>query len=89
MKNKIDKDTALARIKVLIDKYYEDVGREIFDDIDMERINLIDSIEEVLEQVDIETKNIIVEKLRLDEVGKERVVDEKERDIEEFEDLFK
>jgi len=70
MKEKIDKETALARIKVLIDRYFEDVGREIFDDIDMERINLIDDIELVLEQVDIETKNIIVEKLRLDERSK-------------------
>jgi len=69
-KQKIDKDTALARIKVLISKYYEDVGREIFDDIDEERAELIDSIEEVLEQVDIDTKILIVEKLRLDEETK-------------------
>lgn len=68
--NKIDKDTALARIKVLIDKYFEDVGREIFDDIEIERMQLIEDIEAVLEQVDIETKNLIVEKLRLDEETK-------------------
>lgn len=75
MKEKLNKDTALARIKVLIDRYFEDVGREVFDDIDMERINLIDEIELALEQVDIETKNIIIEKLRLDEKGKRGVLE--------------
>ena len=75
MKEKLNKDTALARIKVLIDRYFEDVGREVFDDIEMERINLIDEIELTLEQVDIETKNIIIEKLRLDEKGKRGVLE--------------
>ncbi len=68
--NKIDKDTALSRIKVLIDNFYSKVGREIIDDVDEARMELIDEIELVLEQVDIETKNLIVEKLRLDEETK-------------------
>ena len=70
MKDKIDKDTALARIKVLIDDFFSKVGREIIDDVDEARMDLIDEIEVVLEQTDIETKNIIIEKLRLDEETK-------------------
>ncbi len=70
MKDKIDKDTALARIKVLIDDFFSKVGREIIDDVDEARMDLIDEIELVLEQTDIETKNIIIEKLRLDEETK-------------------
>ncbi len=70
MKDKIDKDTALARIKVLIDDFYSKVGRELFDDIEEERMDLIDEIELVLEQVDIDVKHIVIEKLRLDEKTK-------------------
>ena len=63
---KLDKDTALARIKVLIDRYFENIGRELFDDIEAERMNLIDDIEDVLEQVNINLKNIILERFKLD-----------------------
>ena len=70
MKEKLDKDTALARIKVLIDDFYSKVGRELFDDIEEERMDLIDEIELVLEQVDIDVKHIVIEKLRLDEKTK-------------------
>ncbi len=58
MKEKLDKDTALARIKVLIDDFYSKVGRELFDDIEEERMDLIDEIALVLEQVDIDVKHI-------------------------------
>ena len=63
---KLNKDTALAKIKVLISKYYEDVGRIVFDDVDEMRIELIEAIEDVLNEVEIDTKRIILEKFKLD-----------------------
>ena len=71
----LNKDTALAKIKVLIDKYFEDVGREVFNDIDFERMKLIEEIDYVLKQVDIETKNLIIERLSLDNERGERTWD--------------
>ena len=66
MKKKYDKDTALAKISVIINDFYSRVGREIIDDVDIAREELIMEIEGILEQVDIKTKNIIVEKLEID-----------------------
>jgi len=63
---KLDKDTALAKISVIINDFYSKVGREIIDDVDIAREQLIEDIEGILEQVDIKTKNIIVEKLEID-----------------------
>ena len=64
---KITNEEALAKIKVWIQKYFEDVGREIVDDVDSARISLIDEIEDIIYNTEIPTKNIITEKLELDE----------------------
>lgn len=69
---KLDKETALAKISAIIKKHFEDVGREVVDDIEMAKDELIDRIEEVLNQTDISVKHLVVEKLEIDnEVKKE------------------
>ena len=71
MTEKLNKETALAKIKVLINKFYEDAGRG-FIDTDVAREELIAEIEDVLEKVDIETKNIIIERLELDKLNNKK-----------------
>ena len=63
---KYDKDTALAKIKVLISNFYERAGREEIE-ADAERSELINDIEEVLDNTEISTKHLVIEKLQLDE----------------------
>ncbi len=63
---KINNERALASIKVKINKYFEDIGRDIFDDIDMARIDLIDDIEDVLDNTEISPKQLILEKFDLE-----------------------
>ena len=63
---KINNERALAKIKVKINKYFEDIGRDIFDDIDMARIDLIDDIEDVLDNTEISPKQLILEKFDLE-----------------------
>ncbi len=60
---KIDKDIALAKIKIRINKYFEDVGREIFEDVDSARIELINDIDDILDDTEISKKHLIIEKL--------------------------
>ena len=63
---KMDKDIALAKIKVNINKYFEDVGREIFEDIDLARIDLIDEIDDILDKTEISPKDLIIEKFNIE-----------------------
>lgn len=68
---KIDKDTALAKIKVLISLYFEKVGRgEVENDYNGE-IDLIHDIDNIIDDTDIDVKNIIIEKLELDKTRHE------------------
>ncbi len=62
---KYNKDEALAKIKAKISDFYEKVGRDIIE-IDEERQNLIDSIDEILNQTDISVKHLVIERLELD-----------------------
>ncbi len=66
MVSKFDSDTALAKITVLINRYFERVGRGESNESYNEEINLIHDIEEVLDNTDIDTKKVIIEKLELD-----------------------
>lgn len=66
MDKKIDKDTALARIKVLINIYFGRVGRGEIEDNYNGEIDLIHSIDEVLDNTEIDTKRLILESLELD-----------------------
>lgn len=66
MGDKLDKDTALAKVKVLIGNYYEEKGRgELQNSYNAEQ-ELLDEIDEVLGNTSIDIKNIIIEKLELD-----------------------
>ena len=66
MKKKLDKDESLAKIKAMINKYYEDIGREIIDDSEGAKQELIEEIDEVLNQTEISVKHLVIEKLDLD-----------------------
>ena len=66
MKKKLDKDESLAKIKAMINKYYEDIGREIIDDSEGAKQELIEEIDEVLNQTEISVKHLVIEKLELD-----------------------
>ena len=57
---------ALAKIKVLIGFFYEEIGREIVDDIEIAREELIQKIDDVLRKVEIPAKNVVIEKMELD-----------------------
>jgi len=72
MKKKLDKDTALAKISAIIKKHFEDIGREIVDDVETSKDELIDEIDEILNQTEISVKHLVIEKLELDnEIKKE------------------
>ena len=63
---KYTKDEALAKIKVLMSQFYEDVGREEFEDVDSQRATLIVEIDEILSKADISSKHLIMERFKLD-----------------------
>lgn len=66
---KYDQNIGLAKIKVLIQKFYERVGRQGGEDIEMdaERSELIDDIEEILDNTEISSKHLIIERLEADD----------------------
>ena len=66
--DKLDSETALAKIKVLINVYFEKVGRGEVVDSYAGEINLIHDIEEVLDNANIDTKKVIIERLELDKI---------------------
>lgn len=68
MTNKLDSDTALAKIRVIISRYYEKKGRGDFNDSYCDIEELLDVIDDILEEVDIDPKKVIIEKLEFDEV---------------------
>ena len=63
---KYNKDEALAKINTLISNFYERVGREDMIEIDTERSELVEDIEDILNNTDISTKHIIIETLELE-----------------------
>lgn len=65
---KYDKDEALAKVKALISNFYERAGREGREDMEMdaEKSELIDDIEEILNNTEISAKHLIVEILELE-----------------------
>ena len=63
---KYDKDEALAKIKTKISIFYERVGREE-EEPDVERGELIDDIEDILNNTEISAKHLVIEKLQQDE----------------------
>jgi len=73
MTEKLKKEEALARIKALISKYYEDIGRKIEEYPDETKEELIEEIDEILNKTHIPIKNLIIEKLSIDEEIKEKL----------------
>ena len=68
-KYEIDEKTALAKIKARISKHYEDIGRGGGERYDTEedRAELIEDIENILNNTEISSKHLVIEKLQLDE----------------------
>lgn len=70
-KPKFDSDTALARIKVLMNRYYADCGRGFYSNSDNDFAGLLEEIDDILDNVDIDRKKIIIESLDMDNKGRE------------------
>jgi hypothetical protein len=67
MKNKkLEPIEVLAKIKALISRFYEEIGRSIRDDIEIARDEVISAIDKLLRRTDIPTKLVIVEKLQME-----------------------
>lgn len=64
---KLDSETALVKIKLLVSRYYEDIGRG-YGSIRNIESELIEEIDEVLDNVDIDQKRVILEKFELDKM---------------------
>lgn len=73
MKKKFEKDEALAKIKALISNFYERVGREDIIEMDMERSELVEDIEDILNNTDISAKHVIIETLELEKELKKKL----------------
>jgi len=67
-KYEFDEKVALAKISVLISKFYERIGREGREDIEMdaEREELIEEIEGVLQKTELSAKHLVIERLEAD-----------------------
>lgn len=63
---KLNPIEALAKIRALVSRFFEAIGREIFDNIEEAREDLIQKIDEVLRRTQIPQKYIVIEKLQLD-----------------------
>jgi len=68
-KQKFTKDEALAKIKSLISNYFENIGREMMEDTDITRRELIDDIDNILNDTDISSKQLIIERFKLDKLN--------------------
>lgn len=71
MAKKLNKDIALARIKLKINQYFQDVGRGMFEDTDAVRIELIDDIDSILDDAEISSKDLILEKFKMESKPKD------------------
>jgi hypothetical protein len=61
---------AVAKIKLLINNYFEEVGRG--EDADVLRLELIDDIEEISDRVNIPTKIMILQKFEMEKEDEPR-----------------
>jgi hypothetical protein len=66
MKNKINSDEALAKIKVRISHFYEELGRQNIEETEQERQDLIEDIDDILNQTEISKQHLLMEQLKLD-----------------------
>lgn len=68
MVNKLDSETALAKIKVLVGRYFEMLGRDELEDKNYLTDCLLGDIDEVLDNTNIDMRKVIIEKLELDKI---------------------
>jgi len=68
---KYTNDEGLAKIKVLMNEFYANVGREEFEDVDEERKELIEDIDDIINDTEISSKHLIIERLEKDNEGEE------------------
>ena len=58
---------ALAEIKILINKFYEEIGRNGEEEDDYELMNtLVEDIEELIKSCDIPAKMLIIKRFEMD-----------------------
>ena len=57
---KYTNDEALAKIKILMNKFYQGVGREEFEDRDTAREDLMEDIDDILNKTNISQKHLIM-----------------------------
>lgn len=55
---------ALAKIKILLNSYYQKLGREVVEDTFNEMKDLIEEIDDVLSRVQIPARFFVADKLR-------------------------
>ncbi len=73
MKKKYDTNTSLAKIKILIDKHYEGIGREMVEDINIEQKELIEALDEILNSTNLSSRHLIIERLEIDSEVKDEL----------------
>jgi hypothetical protein len=73
IETKFDKDTALAKISTIIKTYFEHVGRNMIEDNEIAKEELIYDIENILNQTNISAKHLIIERLEIDSEIKEEL----------------
>lgn len=66
MINQISYDRILARIKLRLNKYFEDVGRATMCDTEVMKEDCIDDIDTILERIKLDNKLLVLEQLEVD-----------------------
>lgn len=65
----MENEECLIRIKLLIEKYFEKIGRDEYGDTEEMRINLIDNIDEIVDKAKLDNKSKILIKLDMENNG--------------------
>lgn len=73
MNEKFDKDTSLAKISARIKKHFEQIGRDMIEDINIKQKELIEDIDEILSKTEISARHLIIEQLEIDSEVKDEL----------------
>lgn len=60
---KLKPKEAVAKVKRLLDTYYQGIGRVEYEDINLKREMLIESVDEILQNTEIDAKYMILQSL--------------------------
>lgn len=66
MNKKISNEEALAKIKIRISHFFEEIGRGNIEETEQEREELIEDIDEICNQTEISKNYLILQQLLLD-----------------------